>query len=226
MIAVGVARAQRAWTRNDQHGHRWNDALGEVPCGQIPAHDRQTCDAEHDRDEYPGDLIRELLNRRFVGLRVRHHLDDLRQRRVLSDFRRQHSKRAGEIDGRGEDFLAFALVDRHAFAREHGFIDARLAAQNIAINGDLLAGLDQEHVADLYVVDRRFVLLFVPNEMGGLGAEVDEFLDRLARLAAASRLEVAPKKNKRGDHCAGFEVEVRLASDHRPQAEKQRGERP
>ena len=100
------------------------------------------------------------------------------------------------------------LVDGHALACEHRLVDAGAPRHDFAVDRHLLAGLHQQHIADLHVVDGDLLLAAVAHEMRGLGAEIDQLLDGRAGLAAASRLEVAPEQNERGDHRAGLEVEM------------------
>ena len=110
------------------------------------------------------------------------------------------------------------LADRHALARQHRLIDGGAAIDDLAIDGDLLAGLDQQDVADLHIIDGDFLLRAVPHEARGLGAEVDQLLDGGARLPAASRLEVAPEQDERRNDGAGFEIEMLIAGTAAPRS--------
>ena len=60
----------------------------------------------HDRHEVAGDRVGQAGDRRFAVLRILHHLDDLRQRRILADLGRAELERAGLVDRGADHFVA------------------------------------------------------------------------------------------------------------------------
>ena len=98
----------------------------------------------------PATLSAETLNRRAAALRLRDHLDDLREHGFAADAFGLHEKAAGAIDRAAGDFVAACLLDRHRLAGEHRFIDARLAIDDAAIHRHFLAGTHAQLIAALH----------------------------------------------------------------------------
>ena len=100
-------------------------------------------------------------------------------------------------------------LDRHGLARQHRLVDRRLALDDDAVGRDLLAGPDDEQVADDDLVDRHGDLVAVAKDARLLRAELEQRADRLARAALRARLEVAAEQDERGDDGGDLEVRVR-----------------
>ena len=184
---------------------------------------RQQGDPEHDRHENPGNPVSQLLDRCLVALRIRHQLDDLGKGGVLPDLRGLHAKRAAQIDGGAEHVVAHVLGRWHALARQHRLVDAGASLYDLAVHGDLLAGLNQQHIVDPHVVDGDLLLAAVTHEMRGLGPEIDKLLDCRARLAPAPRFEIAPEQDEGRNHRSSLEVEMLASGIEGPRAGEQRG---
>ena len=102
----------------------------------------------------------------------------------------------------------------HGFAGQHRLVDRRLALDDDAVGGDLLAGPDDEQVADLQLVDRDEDLLPVAQHARLLGPELEQLADRLDAAALGARLEVAAEQDQRRHDRRHLEVGVRV--DDRP----------
>ena len=104
--------------------------------------------------------------------------------------------------------LAGPDLDRHGLAGEHRLVDRRGAVDDDAVGGDLLAGPDDEEVADRELVDGDEHLDAVAQHAGLLRAELEQRADRLARAALGAGLEEAAEQDQRRDHGADLEVRV------------------
>ena len=66
-----------------------------------------------ERHEPAGNLIGEALDRGAAALRLRHHLDDLRQHGVAADFVGAHDESAAFVHRSADDPVADRLADGH-----------------------------------------------------------------------------------------------------------------
>ena len=148
MSAVGVASPSA-------HGHAMMStataavkaAVG-VARDDEPAGERRERERDHDRDEDARDAVDEPLDRRLPRLRLGDEPGDLRERRLRADLRRAHDEATERVDRRACDVGAGRDLDRHGLAGEHRLVDRRLALDDDAVGRDLLAGPDDEQVAD------------------------------------------------------------------------------
>ncbi len=119
-----------------------------------------------------------------------------------------HDQAAAGVDGRTGDGVAVADLDRHGLAGEHRFVDRGHAGDDHAVGGDLLAGPDDELVADSQVLDSDQRLHAAPQDGDLLGAEFQQGPQGGAGAALGALLEVAAEQDER-DHAGGdFEVDV------------------
>ena len=80
------------------------------------------------------------------------------------------------------------------------------------VGGDLLAGPDDEAVADVHVVDRDLALGALDvNHRRGLRAHVEQRAESRGGLMLGSRLGVAAREHQHDDDGGDLEVEVVLA---------------
>ena len=161
-------QSQRARAGDDQHGDRGDQAAEGVAGQQPPAQQRRGRDRQHGRHEHPGDPVGEALRVGLAGLRVLHEAHDLRQRRVGPDRGGAHGQHAGGVERRAGDGAAGDLLDGHRLAGEHRLVDRGRAVGHRAVDGDLLAGADAQHVADHDLVDRHHDLGAVAEQPASL----------------------------------------------------------
>ena len=106
-------------------------------------------------------------------------------------------------------FLSYRL----RFAGDHRFVDVARPALDRAVDGDLLAGADA--AGDRRQSSRSTDTLRSPPSseinVGGLGGESEQGLDRLAGPAAGLGFQKLPHQDERGDDRGSFEIQVHLA---------------
>ena len=88
---------------------------------------------------------------------------------------------------------------------------AEVPSSTIAVGGDLLAGADDEPVADGEVADRDADLVAVAEDGHVLGAEVEQGAQRGAGGALGAGLEVAAGEDEHDDDAGHLEVQLGLA---------------
>ena len=179
----GRGETERAGAADDKHRNAAGERIGEIFSEQQPDHEGDERHADHGRDKHARDLVGELRDRRLGRRRVAYHLDDLAERRVLTDARRLTADKAGLVDGGGADAIARGFVDGDALARECGLVYRALAVENNTVNGDALAGADEEDIALLHLVDRNNLLPAAALDAGGLRREAHQGLERVCRFA-------------------------------------------
>jgi len=104
--------------------------------------------AQRKVDEIAGETVREALHRSTRALGLLHRLDDLAVTRIASDALGADFKRAGLVDGSGEDRCARGLLDRQGFAGDARLIDERVSGNHRAVNWYSAAGIYEHRVAD------------------------------------------------------------------------------
>ena len=133
------------------------------------------------------------------------------------------------VDRRAGDVGADRDLDRQRLAGQHRLVDRRLALDDDAVGRDLLAGADDEQVADLELGDGNEHLLAVAQHARLLGAELQQLADRLRGAALGAGLEVAAEHDQRRHDRADLEVGVGgdAADEHdgRPEPGGDRAER-
>ncbi len=200
---------ERAGAGDDQHRDGGGEGEGRRLAGAEPEAERRDRDRDHDRHEDAGDAVGEPLHRRLAGLRVADEAGDLRQRRVGADLRRAHDEAAAGVDGRARDLVAGPLLDRHRLARQQRLVDGAAALLDDAVGRDLLAGADEEAVADGEPLDRDQLLGAVgvqPRDL--LRAELQQRSEGGAGAALGARLEVAAGEDEDGHRGGRLEVDV------------------
>ena len=117
-------QAERAGTGNHHHGGKVHQSPREITRikNEIPGSKGNDRQAHHRRHKIAGHDIGEPLDRRLGPLRRFDDADDLGQRRVFADFGRPKLERAQFVDCGADDRVADLLVDRNAFASQHGFV--------------------------------------------------------------------------------------------------------
>ena len=126
--------------------------------------------------------------------------DQFRNRRLARRLRHAHVERAAAVDRPAEHLVAGSLRDGHGLAGERGLIDAALARLHRAVEREPVAGFDDEHLADLDVADGHFREGAVTADEGGLGPELHQRLDGLARAAHRVVLEDVREREQKQQH--------------------------
>jgi hypothetical protein len=106
-------KPKRAGTRDDQHGDRGDDRIGEtrLRTKDHPGGESGKRGGDHQRHEPGSHLIGKALNRRPAPLRLRHQLHDLGKQRIAAHLVRAHEERAALIERACDDFFTRVLAD-------------------------------------------------------------------------------------------------------------------
>ena len=222
----GGREAQRAGAGDDEHRDERDgreDHRGRRP--EVEPHDeRGERHDQDDRHEHAGDAIRQSLDRRFAGLGVLHHADDLAKRRVLADARGAERDAAGGVDGAADDFVAGFLGDRHRLPGEHRLVQGRRPFGHDAVHGNALARLDDHRVAHLHRLDGDVGLFAVAAHVGQLGPEPGEPANRFGGTALGAGLQQTAEEDQGDDRRDGFVIDVRGEPGPREQPGDERGD--
>ena len=190
-------KTQRARAADDEHGNPARKAVAEGLSDEEPHNRGHKCDGDDCRNKNAGDLVGNFRDGRFGGRRVGDHLDDLRERRVLSHAGGATGEKARLIDGCGRNRIAGGLVGGDALAGKCRFIDRACAIKHHAVDRDALAGADDEGVAGLHLLDGDGLFLAAPDDGCGLGCKLHQALERVRRLALRAGLEHLADSDKR-----------------------------
>ena len=98
--------------------------------------------------------VDQTLDRRLRSLRFLDQAHDLGESRVGADARRAETQRPAGVERSAGDVIARALLHRDRLAGEHRLVHRRGARDDHAVGRDRLAWADDDHVADLELVDR------------------------------------------------------------------------
>ena len=137
------------------------------------------------------------------------------------------TRRPARVDRGADDGVAGADLDGYGLAGEQARVDRAAALDNRAVGGDLLAGADDEDVADSELADRdpRLGLCAVRAAQDGdvLGAELQQGGHGRARASLRAGLGVAAGEQEHR-HQAG-DLEVDLAAGRSPRRGEREGHR-
>jgi hypothetical protein len=205
--------SEGAGTGDDQHRDRCGEGGRCRGTESEPAGQRQERQDDHDRDEDRRDAIGEPLHRRLARLRFHDEARDLGKRGLGADAGRAHDQATVGIDGRARELRSRPNVDRGRLAGQHRLVDGRAPLFDDAVGGDLLAGTDDETVADAQLLDRDDELAPVPQEPRLLRAQLEQGADRGARAAPRAGLEITAEQDERGGHRADLEIGARAGKE-------------
>ena len=194
MIAVGVARPRAHGQAMISTATAAVNASAGVATDGEPDGERGGGEDDDDRHEDRRDAVGEPLHRRLAGLGVLDEAGDLGELGVGADAGGAHDEPPAGVDGGAGDGVAGADLDRHRLAGEQRGVDRRRALLDDAVGGDLLAGPDDEAVADGELVDRDALLAAVAEDGDVLGAELEQGAQGGAGAALGAGLEVAAER--------------------------------
>jgi hypothetical protein len=201
---------ERAGAGDDEHCDRGDEREDERRRRSDVEPDDEGRDREEDDrgHEVAGDEVGEALDRRLRALRLLDQMDDLGEHRVLADAGRPEAEGARLVDRRPDDGVPRLLRHRDRLARDHRLVDRRATLDDLAVNGDLLAGANDYDVSPLDLLDRHFLLAPVAKDAGRSGLEADELPDRLARSRLRPRLDQAPEHDQGEDDADDLVVDL------------------
>ena len=173
--AEGYGYHQGAGTGDDQEAQSAVDGLApghQTEQGRDHRHDsrRQT----DDRRINPGEAGDELLaGGLFLG-GVFHHFKNLAGGGLAEGLLYPNLQRAAEIDTARHDRLSGADVPGHGFTGEGRRVQLGRSHQHGAVQGDFFAGAHQDRLAHLYLGGLHFPALAVLQQIGVVGADVQQ----------------------------------------------------
>ncbi len=141
----GQPQGMRAGDDHDS-GHARDGEL-EVTTGEQPGGEGRDPHRDRGDREPQRGAVGEVLGAALGTLRLLDHVDDLGQIGVLSRAAHFELERAVAVDRPTDEFVALSLCHGARFAGEHGFVDVARALPDDTIGGDLLPGLDHQHIA-------------------------------------------------------------------------------
>ena len=113
-----------------------------------PGDQRQQRDPDDDRYEHGRHPVGQPLHRGLAGLGLLDQPGQLGQLGVGADAGGPDDQSAAGVHGAADDRVARPDLDRDRLAGEHARVDRGRAVDDLAVGGDLLAGTDDEPVAD------------------------------------------------------------------------------
>src|SRR3546814_12477954 len=108
-----------------------------------------------------------MLGRRRAAVRVGDQLYVPGAERGAPDLLAAHEQAARLVDRPADQRRAGRLGDRHRFARNHRFVDCAAAFYDDAIDGDLFARTDAQHVADRDFLERYLLVASIAADAPG-----------------------------------------------------------
>jgi hypothetical protein len=117
---------ERAGAGDDEHGDGVDERRREPRAlggGDEPDDEGNNRDADDRGREVAAYRVGESRDWRAAALRLLDHAYDLLQDRVAPDARRAEGEAARAVDGRAHDLVARPLLDGHALARQHRFVN-------------------------------------------------------------------------------------------------------
>ena len=116
-------------------------------------------------------------------MRLLNDADDLRQRGFTAYLGRLYAQHTMFVDRRTDDRVAFLLLHRDALPSQHRFIYGRDAANDNAIDRDLLTWLDDQYVSRYNRFDRHHCFDAVFENQRRFGLQSHQRFDRLGGAA-------------------------------------------
>ena len=180
----GRRESQRAGAGNYKDGNCALQRKGKVLVAEYqPSEEHEKRNPDDRRNKYAGNPVRYPCDRGLGRRRVRNHLNDFGERRILSDARRPAAKIARGVDRCRTDRAARLLIDGNGFSGERRLVDRALALQHDAVHRDRFSGPDREDIAGRHLVDADLHFLAVPHENRGFRRQLHQALQRVRRAA-------------------------------------------
>ena len=204
----GGGEAEGAGAGDDEDGDGGGERGGGGLAGAEPEAEGADGEGDDDGDEHGGDLVGEPLDRGLAVLGVGDEPGDLGEGGVGADPGGPHDEAAAGVDGGAGDGVAGADFDGDGFAGEQRRVDGGGAFLDDAVGGDLLAGPDDEPVADGELADRDADLVAVAEDGDVLGAQVEQGAQGGTGGALGAGFEVAAGEDEHDDDAGDLEVQL------------------
>ena len=209
----GGGEAQGAGAGDDQHRHGVDQGCGKFAADAPPQAESDEADGDHHRHENAGNNVRQALDRRFRALRLFHQADDAGQHGMAAHAGGAALQHALLVLRGGEYFRVKVFDHRQAFAGQHGFPHAGAAFNHFAVDRDVFAGADDEHIADLEAGGIDLDDFAIALDARGFWLEFDKFLDRRRSARLGTRLQQLAHQHQGDDGGAGFEINMLVEAE-------------
>src|ERR1700677_3133851 len=154
------ARCNAASSGNDNDRDSRTEIVGDE--------EGQNGRAQGEVNQIAGEAVCRLLNRSAGALRIFNRLNDLAESGFFPQALRADLKYASLIDGSGIYIASSRLFAGHRLARNCGLLHKRMAAQNMAIDGNSAAGANHHDFSGQNSLRVDLYDLIVPEHTGGL----------------------------------------------------------
>jgi hypothetical protein len=205
---------ERARTGDDQHRHGDHDGVRKLRRrpDERP-HDRRGDRDDDDRRHEDGrDLVDEPLHGGARALRLRDHVNDLRQQCLAADALRAHQQSAAAVRRPRRERRARGFSHRLGLARQHGFVDMARAFGDGAIDGHALAGPNSQEIADADVLEWH--VAFAAARIDAVShprRKLEQRADCPGGVGAGAQLQHLPEQHQRDNDRRGLEIQRRRA---------------
>ena len=146
---------------------------------------------------------------RFLRQGAVEQFHDVRQSRLAANLFRLDDERAGQVERACGNTAACTFGHGQAFAREHGFVDFAVAAQNHAVHRHGFARAHHHRIARFQRNDGEFFALFVvqiDDFMAERGNEFDQTFRRVTRLVPCRLLHKPAGQQEKHEHGNAFKI--------------------
>ena len=152
--------AERARTRDDQHGHGVHDGMRKTRLRSegYPPDECHERDCDHGRNKPASNFVRQPLDRGSRALRLADHLHDLRQHGLAADAVGAHHERSVAVYGRADHTRGRRLLHGRGLACDHGLVHCAQSFEHYAVHRDLFSGADSQPISRLYLFERDVAL--------------------------------------------------------------------
>ncbi len=207
----GRGQPQRARAGDNQHRYRVHHGRSKRP-EQNPHPEGEGRGRQHAQREVAAHHVRQPRHRRARPLRLAHHFDHPAQHGAASHLGGREAEAAGTVEGARINRAARALLNRHALAGEHGFVDGRFARHDGAIHRNAFARPHHHRVAEAHFRHRDFDFRAVAQDAGVGRLQIHQPPNGCAGLGARPRLQQPACQDERDDGGGSFKVDFVAAA--------------
>ena len=201
-------QTQRARAGNHKDADRPGQREAGRPAQQQPDQQGQQGNTDDGGYKITGDGVRQTGHRRLGRRSIAHHLNNLRQRRVLTHAGRLTFQETGLVCRRGTHFVARLFVRGNTLAGQRRLIDRTHSLEHDAVHGNVFAGAHHKHVADSHLIHRNRDFCAVPDQNGRLRRQLHQTLQRISGFALRIGLQHFADRDQRQDHRGGFKIKL------------------
>ena len=208
----GRREPERAGAGDHQHRGRGEERGADFCADAQPEPERRGGQQQHGRDEHRRHAVGQALHGGLAALRLLDERGDLGQAGLGADAGGAHDEPAAHVHAPADHGVALGDLDGHRLAGEHARVDGRGTLDDDTVGRDLLAGPDDEAVADHDLLDRHAHLAAAAHDRRLRRGQPHQRVQRGPGAPAGACLRVAAGEHERGDPGGDLEVQVRLAT--------------